>query len=73
MPSDISGSFRARTALRAWPLQLLLIVLLVIAALLPLKTEAFYFTKNGVQYVVVTMPELENWLIEILKTWEFTD
>ena len=32
-----------------------------------------YFTKNGVQYVVVTMPELESWLIEILKTWEFTD
>ena len=32
-----------------------------------------YFTKNGVQYVVVTMPELETWLIEILKTWQFTD
>ena len=32
-----------------------------------------YFTKNGVQYVVVTMPELESWLIDILKTWEFTD
>ena len=32
-----------------------------------------YFTKNGVQYVVVTLPELEPWLIEILKTWAFTD
>ena len=32
-----------------------------------------YFTKNGVQYVAVTLPELEPWLIEILKTWAFTD
>ena len=32
-----------------------------------------YFTKNGVQYVVVTMPELEPWLTDILKTWQFTD
>ena len=40
MPSEISGSFRERTALRAWPLQLLLIVLLALAALMPLQAKA---------------------------------
>jgi hypothetical protein len=29
------------------------------------------FEKNGVNYLVSTMPEFEPWLIEILKTWEF--
>jgi hypothetical protein len=32
-----------------------------------------HFTKKGVRYVVVTMPELEPWLIEILTTWQFID
>ena len=32
-----------------------------------------YFTKNGVQHVVVTLPELEPWFTGILKTWAFTD
>lgn len=31
------------------------------------------FQKNGARYVVVTMPELEPWLIEILTTWQFID
>ena len=31
------------------------------------------FQKNGVRYVVVTIPEHENWLTDILKTWQFTD
>jgi hypothetical protein len=31
------------------------------------------FKKNGARYIVVTMPELERWLIEILKTWEFAE
>ena len=31
------------------------------------------FVKNGVRYRVTTFPEREAWLIEILKTWEFTD
>ena len=31
------------------------------------------FQKNGVRYVVVTMPKHEAWLIEILKTWQFVE
>ena len=40
-----------------------------------MRDDAFtvYFTKNGVQYVVVTLLELAPWLIGILKTWAFTD
>ena len=30
-----------------------------------------WFTKNGVFYVAVTFPEDEQWLVDILKTWEF--
>lgn len=31
------------------------------------------FQKNGVRYAVVTLPEHENWLTDILTTWQFTD
>jgi hypothetical protein len=36
-------------------------------------TFTVLFQKNGICYGVVTLPEYEAWLIEILKTWEFTD
>ena len=29
--------------------------------------------KNGIRYVVVTLPEDEAWLTNILTTWQFTD
>ena len=29
------------------------------------------FRKNGISYLVVTMPELEPWLTDILRTWQF--
>lgn len=29
------------------------------------------FVKNGVRYVVITLPEQEPWLREIFKTWQF--
>ena len=31
------------------------------------------FQKNGIRYAVVTLPEHENWLTDILTTWQFTD
>jgi hypothetical protein len=31
------------------------------------------FQKNGVRYAVVTLPEQEAWLTELLTTWQFTD
>jgi len=31
------------------------------------------FQKDGVRYNVYTMPELEPWLIQILKTWQFVE
>ena len=33
-----------------------------------------WFTKNGVLYTIVTMPDLETWLTrDILPTWQFED
>jgi hypothetical protein len=31
------------------------------------------FHKNGIRYSVVTLPEYEAWLTDILTTWRFTD
>lgn len=31
------------------------------------------FQKRGVRYVVVTLPEHEAWLTDILRSWQFTD
>ena len=31
------------------------------------------FQKNGVRYAVVTLPENEAWLTDILTAWQFTD
>jgi hypothetical protein len=31
------------------------------------------FQKNGVRYSVITLPEDEAWLTDILSTWRFTD
>ena len=31
------------------------------------------FIKDGVAYTVTTMAQLETWLTNILKTWQFTD
>ena len=30
------------------------------------------FQKNGIHYAVVTLPEHEAWLTDILRTWQFT-
>jgi hypothetical protein len=31
------------------------------------------FQKHGVHYIVVTLPEYEPWLTDILTTWKFND
>lgn len=31
------------------------------------------FQKNGIRYAVVTLPEQEAWMTDILTTWQFTD
>ena len=32
-----------------------------------------WFTKDGVLYTVLTLPRLEAWLFDLLKSWRFTD
>lgn len=32
-----------------------------------------HFVKNGIRYTVVSLPEDELWLTDILKSWQFTD
>jgi hypothetical protein len=36
-------------------------------------TFTVLFQKNGIRYVVVTLPEYEAWLTDILRSWQFTD
>jgi hypothetical protein len=36
-------------------------------------TFSVLFHKNGIRYAVDTMPELEPWLTDILRTWQFLD
>ena len=36
-------------------------------------TFTVLFQKNGIRYAVVTFPENEAWLTDILTTWQFTD
>jgi hypothetical protein len=31
------------------------------------------FQKNGIRYAVVTLPEQEAWLADLLQSWQFTD
>jgi hypothetical protein len=31
------------------------------------------FQKNGIRYSIITLPEDEAWLTELLTTWRFTD
>jgi hypothetical protein len=36
-------------------------------------TFMVFFQKNGIRYSVVTLPEDETWLTDLLTTWRFVD